>query len=246
MQVPKPGTAVAEATHQMGEYTRDVFKLNEQEKNFRIFCPDETKSNRLTSVFEVTNRMYLGKILDSDESLAPDGRVMEVLSEHLCQGWLEGYLLTGRHGIFPCYEAFALIVDSMLLQHGKWLKMCQEIGWRKPIASLNYLLTSHAWRQDHNGYSHQGPGFIESVLQKKSSVARIYLPCDANTLLCVTDHCYASQNYINLIVCGKQPMPQWLSFDEAKKFINQTFLTLFVISTRPGQVALKSDCNVLI
>ncbi|NGX31176.1 MAG: Xylulose-5-phosphate phosphoketolase [Chlamydiae bacterium] len=217
VQVPKPGTAVAEATRQMGEYTRDVFKLNEDEKNFRIFCPDETKSNRLTSVFEVTNRMYLGKILDSDESLAPDGRVMEVLSEHLCQGWLEGYLLTGRHGIFPCYEAFALIVDSMLLQHGKWLKMCQEIGWRKPIASLNYLLTSHAWRQDHNGYSHQGPGFIESVLQKKSSVARIYLPCDANTLLCVTDHCYASDNYINLIVCGKQPMPQWLSFDEAKK-----------------------------
>ncbi|MFZ0565044.1 MAG: phosphoketolase family protein [Chlamydiales bacterium] len=217
IKVSRPGAEIGEATRELGKFVRDIFKLNEKEQNFRLFCPDETNSNRFNHVFDVTNRMYLGEVLDSDDSLSSDGRVMEVLSEHLCQGWLEGYLLTGRHGIFPCYEAFALIVDSMLHQHGKWLKTCHEISWRKPIASLNYLLTSHAWRQDHNGYSHQGPGFIESVLQKKSSVARIYLPPDANSLLCVGDHCLRSKDYINLIVAGKQPMPQWLTFEQAKE-----------------------------
>ncbi|GAB4191607.1 MAG: phosphoketolase family protein [Simkaniaceae bacterium] len=214
--VPSPGTVKGEATRELGKFLRDIFTLNDKNKNFRIFCPDETKSNRLDHVFEVTNRMYLGNVLDSDDHLGKNGRVMEVLSEHLCQGWLEGYLLTGRHGLFPCYEAFALIVDSMMNQHAKWLKSCSEIPWRKPIASLNYLLTSHAWRQDHNGYSHQGPGFINSVLQKKSSVARIYLPPDANCLLSVADHCLRSRNYINLIIAGKQPMLQWLSMEEAK------------------------------
>ncbi|MCB1085350.1 MAG: phosphoketolase family protein, partial [Chlamydiia bacterium] len=206
VEVPHPGGVMGEATRTLGEFVRDIMKENE--KNFRIFCPDETNSNRLNHVFEITGRTYLGDIFESDEALSPDGRVMEVLSEHLCQGWLEGYLLTGRHGLFPCYEAFALIVDSMLNQHGKWLKACLELPWRKPIPSLNYLLTSHAWRQDHNGYSHQGPGFIESVLQKKSSVARIYLPPDTNTLLSVANHCLKSKNYVNLIIAGKQPMPQ--------------------------------------
>ncbi len=209
-----PGQTVAESTRQVGLLVRDVMKNNE--KNFRIFCPDETNSNRLNHVFDITNRMYIGKLQEGDDHLSSSGRVMEVLSEHLCQGWLEGYLLTGRHGLFPCYEAFALIVDSMLNQHGKWLKACLEIAWRKPIASLNYLLTSHAWRQDHNGYSHQGPGFIESVMQKKSSVARIYLPPDGNCLLSVMDHCLRSKNYVNLMICGKQPMPQWLTIEEAK------------------------------
>lgn len=213
VSVSKPGSVIGEATRELGKLVRDIMKEND---NFRLFCPDETNSNRLNHVFEVTGRTYLGEILDSDEDLAHDGRVMEVLSEHLCQGWLEGYLLTGRHGLFPCYEAFALIVDSMLNQHGKWLKACMELPWRKPIASLNYLLTSHAWRQDHNGFSHQGPGFIESVLQKRSTVARIYLPPDANCLLCVGSHCFKSKNYINLIISGKQPMPQWLTMKEAE------------------------------
>ena len=195
--------------------------MRENPNNFRVFCPDETNSNRFNHVFEVTGRMYLGEIFKSDEDLSDEGRVMEVLSEHLCQGWLEGYLLTGRHGIFPCYEAFALIVDSMLNQHGKWLKACNELPWRKPVPSLNYLLTSHAWRQDHNGYSHQGPGFIESVMQKKANVARIYLPPDANTLLAVGSHCLKSKNYINLIISGKQPMPQWLTMEQAKKHAAQ-------------------------
>jgi len=217
LDVAQPGSIVGEATRELGKMLRDIFALNEKENHFRIFCPDETKSNRLDHVFEVTKRMYLGEVLESDEALGAKGRVLEVLSEHLCQGWLEGYLLTGRHGIFPCYEAFALIVDSMLHQHGKWLKTCHEISWRAPIASLNYLLTSHAWRQDHNGYSHQGPGFIESVMQKKSSVARIYLPPDANSLLCVAEHCLSSKNYINLMIAGKQPMPQWLTMEQAKK-----------------------------
>ncbi|PIS01607.1 MAG: phosphoketolase [Chlamydiae bacterium CG10_big_fil_rev_8_21_14_0_10_35_9] len=216
IDVKEPGTVVAEATREAGKYVRDIFKENEESKNFRLFCPDETNSNRFNHVFEVTNRRYLGKVLPSDEALAPDGRVLEVLSEHLCQGWLEGYLLTGRHGIFPCYEAFALIVDSMLNQHAKWLKASRELAWRMPIASLNYLLTSHAWRQDHNGYSHQGPGFIESVLSKKETVARIYLPPDGNCLLSVLDHCFRSREYINLIVCGKQPMLQWLDMRSAQ------------------------------
>lgn len=214
IQVNNPGETVAESTRQAGVFIRDIMKENMS--NFRLFCPDETNSNRLNHVFDVTDRMYVGEVIEGDDHLSPEGRVMEVLSEHLCQGWLEGYLLTGRHGLFPCYEAFALIVDSMLNQHAKWLKACLEISWRKPIASLNYLLTSHAWRQDHNGYSHQGPGFIESVLQKKPSVARIYLPPDGNCLLSVMDHCLRSKNYVNLMICGKQPMPQWLTMEEAK------------------------------
>jgi xylulose-5-phosphate/fructose-6-phosphate phosphoketolase len=213
IEVTAPGAVTGEATRELGKWLRDV--MVENRDNFRVMCPDETASNRLTALFEVTNRMYLGDVLPSDDHLADDGRVMEVLSEHLCQGWLEGYLLTGRHGMFPCYEAFALIVDSMLNQHAKWLKACRELPWRKPIASLNYLLTSHAWRQDHNGYSHQGPGFIESVLEKKATVARIYLPPDANCLLSVADHCLRSRDYVNLIVAGKQPMPQWLTMDQA-------------------------------
>ena len=215
IDTPGRGQTMGEATRELGKFVRDILAQNPE--NFRIFCPDETNSNRLNRVFDVTNRTYLGKVLETDDHLAADGRIMEVLSEHLCQGWLEGYLLTGRHGLFPCYEAFALIVDSMLNQHGKWLKAAEELPWRKPIASLNYLLTSHAWRQDHNGYSHQGPGFIESVMQKKSSVARIYLPPDGNCLLSVADHCLRSKNYINLIIAGKQPMPQWLHMTEAQE-----------------------------
>jgi xylulose-5-phosphate/fructose-6-phosphate phosphoketolase len=215
INVQKPGETLGEATRELGKFLRDVMKQNQKEKNFRVFCPDETNSNRLNHLFDVTQRMHLGKILPSDDALSPTGRVMEVLSEHQCQGWLEGYLLTGRHGFFPCYEAFALIVDSMLNQHGKWLKATKEIAWRKPISSLNYLLTSHAWRQDHNGYSHQGPGFISSVLQKKGDIARIYLPPDANCLLSVANHCLKSKHYINLIIAGKQPMPQWLNMAAA-------------------------------
>ncbi len=211
--VSQPGGVEAEATRELGKFVRDIMKQNID--NFRVFCPDETNSNRFNHLFDITDRMYVGEIEDGDEALSSDGRVMEVLSEHLCQGWLEGYLLTGRHGIFPCYEAFALIVDSMLNQHGKWLKACLEIPWRKPIASLNYLLTSHAWRQDHNGYSHQGPGFIDSVMQKKSNIARIYLPPDANCLLAIADHCFRSKNYINLIIAGKQSSPQWLDMKSA-------------------------------
>jgi len=216
VEVSSPGAVEEEATRQLGKFLRDVFKFNDQEQNFRIFCPDETQSNRLGEVFEVTKRMYLGDILSSDENLAPDGRVMEILSEHCCQGWLEGYLLTGRHGLFPCYEAFAVIVDSMVTQHAKWIKACHELPWRKSIASLNYLLTSHAWRQDHNGYSHQGPGFIETVLQHKGAITRVYFPPDANSLLSVANHCLRSKNYVNLIIAGKQPMPQWLDMKSAK------------------------------
>ena len=217
LKVTQPGAQMGEATRQLGKFLRDVFKKNEKNSNFRMFCPDETESNRLGNVFEVTNRCFVGNIIKDDENLSSDGRVMEVLSEHCCQGWLEGYLLSGRHGIFPCYEAFITIVDSMVNQHAKWLKTCRELPWRKPIASLNYLLTSHAWRQDHNGYSHQGPGFINTVIHKKSSVARIYLPPDANCLLSVVDHCLRSRDYINLIISGKQPEPQWLDIDSAKK-----------------------------
>lgn len=217
LEVKQPGMVVDEATRRMGQLLRDVFTLNEEHRNFRIFCPDETKSNRLDSVFEVTTRTFAGTIYDTDEQVSADGRVMEVLSEHLCQGWLEGYLLSGRHGLFPCYEAFVSIVDTMMNQHAKWLKTCNEIKWRKPIASLNYLLTSHTWRQDHNGYSHQGPGFIDAVANKKSSVIRIYFPPDSNTLLSVTDHCLSSKNYINIIVAGKQPALQWLDMETAAK-----------------------------
>jgi xylulose-5-phosphate/fructose-6-phosphate phosphoketolase len=213
--VETPGTREAESTRALGKYLRDVFSLNKKEKNFRLFCPDETSSNRLDAIFEVTDRCFMEKTRSDDDHLSPDGRVMEVLSEHLCQGWLEGYLLTGRHGIFPCYEAFITIIDSMFSQHAKWLKTCRELVWRKPVASLTYLLTSHSWRQDHNGYSHQGPGFIDTVVNKKSSVIRIYLPPDANTLLSVTDHCLKSRNYVNLIIAGKQPELQWLNMEEA-------------------------------
>jgi xylulose-5-phosphate/fructose-6-phosphate phosphoketolase len=217
VDVPTPGCVKAEATRIQGEFIRDVVKLNEPAKNFRIFSPDETNSNRWSAVFEVTNRQFTGKILPGDDHVAPEGRVMEMLSEHQCQGWLEGYLLTGRHGFFSCYEAFIHIVDSMFNQHAKWLKSIRHIPWRMPIASLNYLLTSHVWRQDHNGFSHQDPGFIDHVVNKKAEVIRVYLPPDANTLLSVTDHCLRSRNYVNVIVAGKQPEYQWLTMDEAIK-----------------------------
>ncbi len=217
VDVPSPGAVKAEATRIQGQFLRDVIKLNADTRNFRIFSPDETNSNRWGAVFEVTNRQFTGEIIPGDDHLAPDGRVMEMLSEHQCQGWLEGYLLTGRHGFFSCYEAFIHIIDSMFNQHAKWLKVTRQIGWRRPIASLNYLLTSHVWRQDHNGFSHQDPGFIDHVVNKKAEVIRVYLPPDANTLLSVTDHCLRSRNYVNVIVAGKQPEHQWLNMDEAIK-----------------------------
>ncbi|HCF28731.1 MAG TPA: phosphoketolase [Cyanobacteria bacterium UBA11049] len=218
VDVDNPGTVQAEATRIMGQFLRDIIKLNSETSNFRLFGPDETASNRLGAVFEVTDRVFTGKLLptDSDE-VSADGRVMEVLSEHMCQGWLEGYLLTGRHGLFSCYEAFIHIIDSMFNQHAKWLKTTHHITWRRPIASLNYLLTSHVWRQDHNGFSHQDPGFIDHVVNKKAEVVRIYLPPDANTLLSVTDHCLRSRNYVNVIVAGKQPALQYLDMDAAIK-----------------------------
>src|SRR6476620_2144983 len=192
-------------------------RRNEEAANFRLFGPDETASNRLGDVFEVTDRAWNAEVEPGDDHLAPDGRVMEVLSEHLCQGWLEGYLLTGRHGLFNCYEAFIHIVDSMVNQHAKWLKVSKQIPWRRPIASLNLLLTSHVWRQDHNGFSHQDPGFLDIVANKKADVTRIYLPPDANTLLSVADHCLRTKHYVNVIVAGKQPAPQWLDMDAAVK-----------------------------
>jgi xylulose-5-phosphate/fructose-6-phosphate phosphoketolase len=215
--VPSPGSVNGEATRVMGAFLRDVLKLNAEARNFRVFGPDETESNRLGACFEATDRVFTGEILKTDEHLSPDGRVMEVLSEHLCQGWLEGYLLTGRHGFFSCYEAFIHIIDAMFNQHAKWLKVTRHIPWRRPIASLNYLLTSHVWRQDHNGFSHQDPGFIDHVMNKKAEIIRVYLPPDANTLLSVTDHCLRSRHYINVIVAGKQPSPQWLDMDTAIK-----------------------------
>jgi xylulose-5-phosphate/fructose-6-phosphate phosphoketolase len=217
VDVQKPGTVMAEATRVSGRFLRDVMKLNQENANFRIVGPDETASNRLDPVFELTNRMWAGEILPEDDHISPDGRVMEVLSEHLCQGWLEGYLLTGRHGFFSCYEAFIHIIDSMFNQHAKWLKTTNDIPWRRPIASLNYLLTSHVWRQDHNGFSHQDPGFIDHVINKKAEVVRVYLPPDANTLLSVTDHCLRSRHYVNVIIAGKQPALQYLDMDAAIK-----------------------------
>ena len=214
--VPAPGGVEGEATRVLGKFLRDVMKLNLKAANFRLFGPDETASNRLDAVFEVSGKVWLDGVQEErDNHLSADGRVMEVLSEHLCEGWLEGYLLTGRHGLFSCYEAFIHIIDSMFNQHAKWLKVCNQIPWRKPIASLNYLLTSHVWRQDHNGFSHQDPGFIDHVASKKADVVRIYLPPDANTLLSVADHCLRSRNYVNLIIAGKQPSPQWLDMDAA-------------------------------
>ncbi|MEG4058639.1 MULTISPECIES: phosphoketolase family protein [unclassified Microcoleus] len=217
VDVQKPGTVMAEATRVCGRFLREVMKRNQENANFRIVGPDETASNRLDPVFEVTDRVWAGDILPEDDHISPDGRVMEVLSEHLCQGWLEGYLLTGRHGFFSCYEAFIHIIDSMFNQHAKWLKTTNDIPWRRPIASLNYLLTSHVWRQDHNGFSHQDPGFIDHVINKKAEVVRVYLPPDANTLLSVTDHCLRSRHYVNVIIAGKQPALQYLDMDAAIK-----------------------------
>jgi xylulose-5-phosphate/fructose-6-phosphate phosphoketolase len=215
VKVTKPGAATAESTRVMGRFLRDVMKLNMQQRNFRLFSPDENNSNRWQDVLEVTNRTWEADVEPWDDHLAPDGRVMEMLSEHQCQGWLEGYLLTGRHGFFSCYEAFIHIIDSMFNQHAKWLKVCNHIRWRRPIASLNYLLSSHVWRQDHNGFSHQDPGFIDHVVNKKADVIRVYLPPDANCLLSVTDHCLRSHNHVNVVVAGKQPAPQWLNIEQA-------------------------------
>ncbi len=215
VEVRKPGTVEAEATRVSGRFLRDVMKLNLDQRNFRVMGPDETSSNRLDAIFEVTDRAWTARVLPGDEHESPEGRVMEVLSEHMCQGWLEGYLLTGRHGFFSCYEAFIHIVDSMFNQHAKWLKVTRRIPWRRPIASLNYLLTSHVWRQDHNGFSHQDPGFIDHVINKKAEVVRVYLPPDANSLLSVTDHCLRSRHYVNVIIAGKQPALQYLDMGDA-------------------------------
>jgi xylulose-5-phosphate/fructose-6-phosphate phosphoketolase len=215
IEVKKPGTELAEATRVAGTFLRDIIKANPD--NFRIVGPDETNSNRLNAVFEATDRVFTGTILPTDDHVAPLGRVMEVLSEHMCQGWLEGYLLTGRHGFFSCYEAFIHIIDSMFNQHAKWLQSTRRIPWRRPIASLNYLLTSHVWRQDHNGFSHQDPGFVDVVVNKKAAVVRVYLPPDTNCLLSVVDHCLRSRNYVNVIIAGKQPALQYLDMDAAIK-----------------------------
>ncbi|MBS0325662.1 MAG: phosphoketolase family protein [Proteobacteria bacterium] len=215
LDVPAPGTVVAESARVAGVFLRDVMKLNLTSRNFRVFSPDETASNRLDALFEATDRVFTGEIVEGDTEISPDGRVMEILSEHMCEGWLEGYLLTGRHGLFACYEAFVHVVDSMFNQHAKWLEKANHVPWRRPIASLNYFLSSHVWRQDHNGFSHQDPGFIDVVVNKKAEVTRVYLPPDANTLLCVVDRCLRSRQCTNVIVAGKHPAPQWLDMDAA-------------------------------
>ena len=217
VKVASPGSVEASDTHELGEFLRDILILNKEQRNFRIFGPDETLSNKLTSVFEVTNRQWAGKTEENDEFLAIEGRVMEMLSEHQCEGWLEGYLLTGRHGLFNCYEAFIHIIDSMFNQHAKWLKVCEELPWRKEIASLNYLLASHVWQQAHNGFSHQDPGFLDHVVNKKASVVRVYLAPDANCLLSIWDHCLRSRDYVNVVVAGKYQAPQWLTMEEAEE-----------------------------
>ncbi len=217
IEVPQPGNVMNEDARTLGKFLRDAIKLNANERNFRIFGPDETASNRLTALFEVTNKQWTGEVIATDDHLACDGRVMEMLSEHQCEGWLEGYLLTGRHGIFNTYEAFVHIIDSMFNQHAKWLKVTRRIPWRRPIASLNILLASHVWRQDHNGFTHQDPGFIDHVVNKKAEIIRVYLPPDTNTLLSVMDHCLRSRNYVNVVVASKHPSPQWLTMDEAVK-----------------------------
>ncbi len=213
--MPAPGAVAAEATRVLGHFLRETMQLNLAKQNFRLFGPDETASNRLDAVYEVSGKTWLAEVVADDTDLSADGRVMEVLSEHLCEGWLEGYLLSGRHGLFSCYEAFIHVIDSMFNQHAKWLKVSKQIPWRKPIASLNYLLTSHTWRQDHNGFSHQDPGFMDHVANKKSDIVRIYLPPDANCLLSVTDHCLRSRHYVNVIIAGKQAQWQWLDMDAA-------------------------------
>ncbi|MGH9132341.1 MAG: phosphoketolase family protein, partial [Ilumatobacteraceae bacterium] len=213
--VDRPGLPASEPTRVLGGWLREVMRANASHRNFRLFGPDETASNRLDAVYEVTDKVWQAEIRDVDEHLAPQGRVMEILSEHICQGWLEGYLLTGRHGLFSCYEAFIHIVDSMFNQHAKWLKVTRRLDWRRNISSLNYLLTSHVWRQDHNGFSHQDPGFIDHVVNKKAEVIRVYLPPDSNCLLSVADHCLGSRDYVNVIVSGKQMTPTWLGIDDA-------------------------------
>jgi xylulose-5-phosphate/fructose-6-phosphate phosphoketolase len=213
LEIPGPGQVLAEAPRKLGDFFRDIFRTNLT--NFRMFCPDESDSNRLNSIFEATNRCSMAEIVSIDDKLGPDGRVMEVLSEHLCQGWLEGYLLTGRHGMWSSYEAFAQVVDSMTTQHAKWLEQCREYPWRRPLASLNVLLTSHAWRNDHNGFSHQATGYVDNALARRSEVIRVYYPPDSNCLLSVFDHCLRSRNYVNVVTCGKQPQLQWLNMDEA-------------------------------
>ncbi len=213
LEIPGPGQVAAEAPRKLGAFFADIFRRNP--RNFRIFCPDETNSNRLNSVFEATNRRFIAETVSIDEKLRPDGRVLEVLSEHCCEGWLEGYLLSGRHGMWSSYEAFAQVVDSMLTQHAKWLEQCREYSWRRPIASLNVLLTSHAWRNDHNGFSHQATGFVDNALARRSETIRVYYPPDGNCLLSVFNHCLRSRNYVNIVTCGKQPQLQWLTMDEA-------------------------------
>ncbi len=213
VSVETPGKDVASDTSVLGEFLREVIQMNEDRRNFRLFGPDETVSNKLDAVFEVTNRQWEAERLETDQYLAREGRVMEVLSEHQCEGWLEGYLLTGRHGLFNSYEAFIHIVDSMFNQHAKWLKVTNNIPWRRKIASLNYLLSSHVWRQDHNGFTHQDPGFLDHVVNKKAEVVRVYLPPDANCLLSMMDHCLRSRQYVNVVVAGKHPAPQWLDID---------------------------------
>jgi xylulose-5-phosphate/fructose-6-phosphate phosphoketolase len=217
VEVEQPGCDTAEATRVLGTYLRDVMRRNRDARNFRVFGPDETQSNRLGALFEATPRVWIAEGSPDDEHLGPDGRVMEILSEHTCQGWLEGYLLTGRHGLFDTYEAFVHIVDSMFNQHAKWMAVTNRLPWRRPVASLNYLLTSHVWRQDHNGFSHQDPGFIDLAMNKKAEVVRVYLPPDANTLLCVMDRCLRSRQLINVVVAGKQPALQYLDMDAAIK-----------------------------
>jgi len=243
VSVTSPGATQSEATRVLGTYLREVMRLNADTRNFRIVGPDETASNRLDAVFDVTDRTWMEPTIPEDVHLSPDGRVMEILSEHLCQGWLEGYLLTGRHGFFSCYEAFIHIVDSMFNQHAKWLKVSRSLAWRQPIASLNYLLTSHVWRQDHNGFSHQDPGFVDLVANKKAEIVRIYLPPDANTLLWVGDHCLNTYDRINVIVAGKQPAPQWLDMESAVKHCRAGIgLWDFACNDQDGEPDLVMAC----
>ena len=243
VSVAKPGTTFTEATRVLGGFLRDVMKLNLESKNFRVFGPDETASNRLEAIYQASDKIFMEPLLPTDENLSTTGRVMEVLSEHLCQGWLEGYLLTGRHGFFSCYEAFIHIVDSMFNQHAKWLKVTRDIPWRRRIASLNYLLTSHVWRQDHNGFTHQDPGFIDHVVNKKADVVRVYLPPDANTLLSVADHCLRSHHYVNVIVAGKQPALQWLDIKSAVEHCtNGIGIWNWASTDQPGEPDVVMGC----